>query len=1118
LTTKGAERPPPIGLADRDAQFGPGLGMAADAVTVDRSASTRAVGLVPSRGRHAAPPTAAEAHAKRFTIFSAIGGVVFVMGLALQALLTGHWHIPPLVSYLAQAIVSVEASFLLNRWLTWRDRDTPLWTAFARFNAQKAITITLNFVLYACLLRLGMNYLAANVLLTIVFTVVNYAAGDRLVFSPRKARSVEAAAAEPHTVPLPAIKLSGPDVSVVIPVRNNEGTIGAAIQSLLDQDYAHLAEIILIGGPDDTTWDGLDGLADPRLTVVERIAPPGMRDANFKRDVGITMAKSELVALVDSDIVLPSDWMSKAVTAMQVSGVSCVAGGMKSIYDSFWGRYTDNTVIGAKTPRIAESYVVNSENFGVNGRKPPITANALFTRELYDRCGIDATWSHGSLEDYEWFWRVTSAGYSVLVSRDLFGWHHHRRGMRALVKEYRRSARGCAYFIRTHLDCPFSRRRLRQAVILPLGALAGTVVLAGALAGGETSLVTALIAACMGLLAAQQIMRMRRIEAVAYPVVGLALGVVYTAGLIGHLLRVPRIAPAVAAAGTQLPTAQEAPAADASLAVREPALAPGQQPDELTAAVRRGGWRLLPLAVICAVQAALSLTLVWSNTAYIDEADYLWLGHLVIGHWLHGTPWPSVYGQTQLSGSPLLYPPIGALADSLGGLTGARILSLVLMLGATILLYRTAKRLFDSTTALFACGIWAVSEPVMRLAFATYDPLSIFLVAVSATLIVDAAYHWRHGELVAASGLALALSNATAYSGVVIDPVVIAFAFFVWRHTKGTRQAWYSAAWFTAALFVIFGLVMTFSRSWAGAMYTVFNRQVADNQSLLVVLENIATYSGLVIGLAVLAALVAIGAERRIRTAQVVVLAAATLVVPAAQLYQQTGWSLDKHLAYGLWFGSMAAGFGVANLARSLEVRKKHFVALCCAAALIYPAATDLETAWSRFQSWPNADSFVAAFRPVAAQARGLIYVPGHEENIAQYYTPQGSEWTRWNESLALKPSSLKIPVAPKKWESYYANILRRGQLGVLALFYTTTFSSATPGNLVVTGGGSNVIKQLLNLAPGNPEDPGLAALTNALRSDPEYRLVAIGPYDTTNLSGTHDYGTFAIWAKQGNK
>ena len=75
------------------------------------------------------------------------------------------------------------------------------------------------------------------------------------------------------------------------------------------------------------------------------------------------------------------------------------------------------------------------------------------------------------------------------------------------------------------------------------------------------------------------------------------------------------------------------------------------------------------------MQAALSLALVWSNTAYIDEADYLWVGHLVIRHWLHGASWPSTLIKGSLSGSPFLYPPIGATVDSMGGLAAARILS-----------------------------------------------------------------------------------------------------------------------------------------------------------------------------------------------------------------------------------------------------------------------------------------------------------------------------------------------------------------------------------------------------------------------------------------------------------
>ena len=49
-----------------------------------------------------------------------------------------------------------------------------------------------------------------------------------------------------------------------------------------------------------------------------------------------------------------------------------------------------------------------------------------------------------------------------------------------------------------------------------------------------------------------------------------------------------------------------------------------------------------PLTAICAVQAALSLSLVWSNTAFADEAQYLSSGQLEWAHWLHGASCPAI--------------------------------------------------------------------------------------------------------------------------------------------------------------------------------------------------------------------------------------------------------------------------------------------------------------------------------------------------------------------------------------------------------------------------------------------------------------------------------------------
>src|SRR5580698_6462216 len=167
------------------------------------------------------------------------------------------------------------------------------------------------------------------------------------------------------------------------------------------------------------------------------------------------------------------------------------------------------------------------------------------------------------------------------------------------------------------------------------------------------------------------------------------------------------------------------------------------------------------LAAILIVQALFSLRLVRADTAFQDEAAYLWAGHLEWAHWLHGAPIPPF--SSYFSGAPFIYPPIAALADSAGGLTAARILSLVFMLAATGLLWDTARRLFGARAAFFAAALFAVLGPVLHLgAFATYDALSVFFLGLAIWLVVRAGDRQNATAWMIAAGVALALANATA--------------------------------------------------------------------------------------------------------------------------------------------------------------------------------------------------------------------------------------------------------------------------------------------------------------------------------------------------------------------
>jgi 4-amino-4-deoxy-L-arabinose transferase-like glycosyltransferase len=118
------------------------------------------------------------------------------------------------------------------------------------------------------------------------------------------------------------------------------------------------------------------------------------------------------------------------------------------------------------------------------------------------------------------------------------------------------------------------------------------------------------------------------------------------------------------------------------------------------------------------------------RTASVEEAANLYAGHLGIGDLLHGTVINNY--PTFFSGAPLGYPVLGALADALSGLIAARCLSLVLMLLATIAIYRTGRRIHGLPAGFGASALFSVLGPTLHLSsYATFDALALCLLAWS---------------------------------------------------------------------------------------------------------------------------------------------------------------------------------------------------------------------------------------------------------------------------------------------------------------------------------------------------------------------------------------------------
>jgi 4-amino-4-deoxy-L-arabinose transferase-like glycosyltransferase len=492
-----------------------------------------------------------------------------------------------------------------------------------------------------------------------------------------------------------------------------------------------------------------------------------------------------------------------------------------------------------------------------------------------------------------------------------------------------------------------------------------------------------------------------------------------------------------------------------------------------------GAWLL---GAVLAVQAALSLRLVKADTAFQDEALYLWAGHREIAHLLHGSPLPPF--PSYFSGAPVIYPLLGAFADGIGGLTAARILSLIFMLGTTGLLWAVTRKIYGPTAAFFSAALFAVLGPTLHLgSFATYDAMSVFLVALSVWFVVKAGDRRDATGWMIAAGVTLALANATAYSIALFDPVVVALALITAFPAPGGKRAISRCLILLTVLIVLLGIGLLVGGSYYrnGIEITTLHRAPGVDSALRVLSDSFA-WTGTVAIIALIAVIISL--IRRPWTAQSwlpPIVTCALLLVPAEQAFLHTTASLSKHGTMGTWFAAIAAGFAVEAFISSAGIGRARAVTFgACVAALALPTVIGIGQARTFSTDWPNSASFVAILRPLVDNSSGRVLV--EDPSIAEYYLPAGSQWQRWSGTRNIVLPSGHSTGGP----SSKAGVVGSGNAGVYAVFVQEGYFSLVA----------------LNFADTTALDRSIGA---DLRANHHYRIIDVVPYGPGR-------GTYVIW------
>lgn len=224
-----------------------------------------------------------------------------------------------------------------------------------------------------------------------------------------------------------------PMVSVVVPVRNGEATIGTLLESLQRVKYdREKVEVIVVDGNSTDRTREIASKYPVKLLVEER------KGLNAARNTGLRNCRGEIVAFTDADCVVPDNWIAKIVENFRDQHVGCVGGNVKGCDDDFLSRYADNTVMHVmRSFKKREALNMIKLFFGY-----PAGCNMAFRRKVIDEVGnFDESLRYGA-DDVELVERVAKAGNKIVLDPDVLILHRHRSTLRGLLKQAFNYGRG----------------------------------------------------------------------------------------------------------------------------------------------------------------------------------------------------------------------------------------------------------------------------------------------------------------------------------------------------------------------------------------------------------------------------------------------------------------------------------------------------------------------------------------------------------------------------------------------------------------------------------------------------------------------------------------------------
>ena len=212
--------------------------------------------------------------------------------------------------------------------------------------------------------------------------------------------------------------------SIIVPVFNRPDEVDELLESLCHQEVKDFEVIIVEDGskkPCKDVCDKYAGILDLHYYYKENSGP------GQSRNYGAERAKGDWLIVLDSDVVLPKDYLRNVESGMRDEDAF---GGPDAAHESF-------TPVQKAISYSMTSFFTTGGIRGGKGKKLdkffPRSYNMGIRREVYQELGGFTKMRFG--EDIDFSYRIVEAGYKTALIPEAWVWHKRRTDFRKFFRQ-----------------------------------------------------------------------------------------------------------------------------------------------------------------------------------------------------------------------------------------------------------------------------------------------------------------------------------------------------------------------------------------------------------------------------------------------------------------------------------------------------------------------------------------------------------------------------------------------------------------------------------------------------------------------------------------------------------